>query len=147
MIGDMAASSDFFRSTCTNIFERMINTVPSNVVLTDVIEPVSVKPRSLDISVNANGTITVSGIVRVSGLPCSLANANVTSRPERTKLHLDRRCSPPWASESGAPALQPTLRFALLASRTLLHRYRYHGNSFHDSWLRLSQLWPKLHVL
>ncbi len=70
-----AASNSLFVSTCTTLLERMINTVPKNVVLSDIIEPVLVKPRALAIAVNPNGTMTISGTVRVSNI-ASLRSAN-----------------------------------------------------------------------
>ena len=65
----MAAANENFISTCTPLLERMINTVPKNVQLSDIIAPVLVKPRLLAIAVNANGTMTLTGTVRV-GLEC-----------------------------------------------------------------------------
>ncbi|KAH8883560.1 heme peroxidase [Thozetella sp. PMI_491] len=65
MISDMAASNDFFLSTCTDLLARMINTVPRGVVLSNVIQPVEVKPRDLRIDLAMNGTMTVSGNLRI----------------------------------------------------------------------------------
>ncbi len=64
-MGQMAASQDFFFSTCSSLLERMINTAPRGVTLTDIIEPIPVKPDNLDIDINRDGTMTVSGLVRV----------------------------------------------------------------------------------
>ncbi len=66
MIGSMAACNGFFLSTCSALLERMINTVPSSIVLSDIIEVVPVKPRGLNIAINSNNSMTVSGTVRVS---------------------------------------------------------------------------------
>ncbi len=64
-ISNLASSQDFFFETRTSLFERMINTVPQDVVLSDMIEAVPVKPKKLFVAVNTNGTMTISGILRV----------------------------------------------------------------------------------
>lgn len=68
MISQMASSNDFFLNTCTNMFERMINTVPRDVKLTDVIKPLKIKPRKLSVTVNDDQTLSVSGFIRVSAI-------------------------------------------------------------------------------
>ncbi|OTB00204.1 hypothetical protein M426DRAFT_324446 [Hypoxylon sp. CI-4A] len=65
LIRRMAESQRFFWDTCATLLERMLNTVPKGVQLTDVIEPIAVKPNNLFITVNSNGTQTVSGEVRI----------------------------------------------------------------------------------
>lgn len=47
------------------MLERMINTVPRSVKLTDIIKPIAVKPRNLFITPNADGTLYVNGFIRV----------------------------------------------------------------------------------
>jgi hypothetical protein len=66
MIARMAADNDFYQATCTVFLERMLNTVPSSVTLFNVSVPYVVKPVQLYATVNANGTMTVSGTIRVS---------------------------------------------------------------------------------
>ena len=62
-----AQSNHDFLDTCKNLIERMINTVPSNVMLSKPITPITVKPYNLNIIVNATtNTMAVSGQVRVS---------------------------------------------------------------------------------
>ncbi|OTA94923.1 hypothetical protein M434DRAFT_29467 [Hypoxylon sp. CO27-5] len=65
LIRRMAESQQFFWDTCTTLLERMLNTVPKDVQLTDVIQPIQIKPNNLFITVNSNGTETVSGEVRI----------------------------------------------------------------------------------
>ncbi|KAL7940295.1 heme peroxidase [Trichoderma barbatum] len=65
MISQMASSNDFFLNTCNAMFERMINTVPRHVKLTDVIKPLGIKPRKLSVAVNADQTLSVTGVVRI----------------------------------------------------------------------------------
>lgn len=65
-MGKMAASKDFFLSTCNTLLERMINTVPKGVALTEPIEFYPVKPRFLNVDLMPDGQMTVSGLFRVS---------------------------------------------------------------------------------
>ncbi|KAK1238510.1 hypothetical protein MKX07_006656 [Trichoderma sp. CBMAI-0711] len=74
MISQMATSNDFFLDTCNTMFERMINTVPSNVKLTDI-NPLDVKPRKLTVTVNDDETLSVTGVIRVVD---NLINGNGT---------------------------------------------------------------------
>ena len=46
----------------------MLHTVPSSVQLTDVIEPLPVKPQNIALLYMGDGTLRLSGEVRVSGL-------------------------------------------------------------------------------
>ncbi|KAJ7658396.1 heme peroxidase [Mycena polygramma] len=58
-----AKSPKAFAATCADLFARMLNTVPKDVQLTDVIAPLPVKPTNLEL-VFRNDTIHVSGQVR-----------------------------------------------------------------------------------
>lgn len=55
-----------YASTCANLFSRMIDTVPQGVKLTDVIEPLPVKPQSAALTYMNDGTLLLTGQVRVS---------------------------------------------------------------------------------
>ncbi|KUJ22208.1 uncharacterized protein LY89DRAFT_729673 [Mollisia scopiformis] len=55
-----------FNSMCTSILQRMIETVPPTVALSDIIAPYEVKPSGLQLTLLAGGTqITFSGEIRV----------------------------------------------------------------------------------
>ncbi|RYO80388.1 hypothetical protein DL762_007660 [Monosporascus cannonballus] len=64
IISRMAQDNDFYLTTCKNLLERMIDTVPKNVELSDVIEPIVTKPDYMNIVVNEDGTLFVRGEVR-----------------------------------------------------------------------------------
>jgi Na+/phosphate symporter len=68
---ELAKSSGLFSSTCGALLTRMLNTVPRNVTLTYVIEPLPVKPADLTLMRNNNGTFSLSGNVRVSAYFCA----------------------------------------------------------------------------
>lgn len=55
-----------FNTMCTSILQRMIETVPPTVTLSDVIAPYEVKPSGLQLTLLSGGTqITFSGDIRV----------------------------------------------------------------------------------
>ncbi|UKZ52527.1 hypothetical protein TrVGV298_006304 [Trichoderma virens] len=86
-IGRMATSPAYFYKTCQDLLERMINTVPKGVTLTEPLQPYPVKPSRLFATINSNGTMTMTGYIRVIG--------SVAANPNRTiKLHIH----PPFAS-------------------------------------------------
>ncbi|KAK4081296.1 CAZyme family AA2 [Trichoderma aggressivum f. europaeum] len=84
MISQMASSNDFFLSTCNTMFERMLNTVPRDVQLTDVIEPLKIKPRKLSVTVNDDETLSITGFIRIVD---DLISANGT----QVIIHLSSR--------------------------------------------------------
>lgn len=65
----LGQSKEYFSTTCNTLFERMINTVPRGVKLSDVIQPLAVKPINVTFDINyVKGTpaVTLSGYIRVS---------------------------------------------------------------------------------
>ncbi|KAJ7189237.1 heme peroxidase [Mycena filopes] len=67
-----ANSPDLFASTCSALFARMLDTVPSGVQLSDVITPLPVKPAALGFTLDS-GVLQFTGRVRFWNLT---ANAN-----------------------------------------------------------------------
>ena len=60
----LAKSPDTFRSTCANLFAKMIDTVPRGVTLTPVLDPSQVKYLNLSMNVDWRGKLTLSGSLR-----------------------------------------------------------------------------------
>ena len=56
-------------STCAGLFARMLDTVPNGVVLTEVIEPLPVKPKGVALTFMGDGTFSLRGEVRVRHFP------------------------------------------------------------------------------
>ncbi|QRW22026.1 manganese peroxidase 2 [Rhizoctonia solani] len=54
-----------FLSTCGSILQRMIDTVPSTVKLSDPITPMKVKPHDLQLQLLSTGQIRLDGYIRV----------------------------------------------------------------------------------
>jgi hypothetical protein len=62
-----AEANNFFLSTCVTLLERMINTVPRGVELTEIITPIPVKPSNMRLEVANNGeSLALFGSIRVS---------------------------------------------------------------------------------
>ncbi|KAJ7763420.1 heme peroxidase [Mycena metata] len=65
-----ANSADLFASTCASLFTKMLNTVPAGVQLTEVINPLPVKPDYLHFNLGADGeSLQFSTQVRLWDLP------------------------------------------------------------------------------
>ncbi|KAF8188886.1 heme peroxidase, partial [Mycena galopus ATCC 62051] len=59
-----ANSATLFSSTCATLFAKMLDTVPSTTVLTDVLVPLPVKPWDVDLIMNGD-TLELFGIIRL----------------------------------------------------------------------------------
>ncbi|KAF9486235.1 heme peroxidase [Pholiota conissans] len=100
------ATPKAFADTCRDLIERMINTVPKDVVLSDVVQFVPAKVASVQLSVT-NEALNLKAMLRVSSssrIPLSTANPlrNVTMFWEsRTGGSCNRRtCSSPFVSQN-----------------------------------------------
>jgi len=84
----MAASAEFFSLTCQTLLERMINTVPRGVQLTDIITPIRIKPTLLDIILMPETkTMTIWGSVRVSsGAPPEIGDTKTEASTRSRSL-------------------------------------------------------------
>jgi hypothetical protein len=58
-----------FLKTCVGLLQRMIETIPKGVVLSDVVTPMEVKPINATLDFDAHGDLIFSGYVRVSLTP------------------------------------------------------------------------------
>ncbi|CAI6332964.1 unnamed protein product [Periconia digitata] len=59
------ADATHFQERCQDVLARMIDTVPKDVVLSEPINPIDVKPYINLLALNHNGTIDFSGYIRV----------------------------------------------------------------------------------
>ncbi|KAK7045256.1 peroxidase [Favolaschia claudopus] len=64
-MASFADSSELFASTCASLFARMLDTVPKDVQLSDVIDPLPIKPSEVQIVLGTNGKLLLSGVVRL----------------------------------------------------------------------------------
>lgn len=64
----LSASTSYFAGQCSAIFQRMIETVPGQVILTTAVDPTSttnLKPYGIALNVNWSGNMTLTGYFRV----------------------------------------------------------------------------------
>ncbi|RPD54679.1 heme peroxidase [Lentinus tigrinus ALCF2SS1-7] len=64
-----ANDADLFKSACGTLLARMLDTVPSDVKLSDVIEPLPVKPASMLLKYTGDNTFNLTGLVRFYNMP------------------------------------------------------------------------------
>jgi hypothetical protein len=62
----LANQGQGFLDTCVKLLERMINTVPKTVTLSDVITPIEVKPINATLDFDMAGNLIFSGYIRVT---------------------------------------------------------------------------------
>lgn len=85
------ASPTTFTSTCASLLQRMIDVVPSGVVLSDPILPYAVKPVGLQLTMNGGGaSLQLSGSIRVrtTGLPQAVSGVTLAYK-DRTGVSCD----------------------------------------------------------
>ncbi|KAH7018640.1 heme peroxidase [Macrophomina phaseolina] len=123
----LGQSKEYFFSTCGDLFERMINTVPREVALSDVIHPMTVKPVNFTFDIINDQTLRLSGVVRYlpsdnaapSTLEVSLADKAGKAMASITARVIEEKGSSFW----GATAYYPVvfdINLAGIASRNNL---------------------------
>ncbi|KAJ7062951.1 heme peroxidase [Mycena amicta] len=70
-----------FQSTCGSLLERMLNTVPNSVQLTDVVDPLPVKPSQLTLSLASDGSLQLAGYIRIFSTAPEAATVNANDMP------------------------------------------------------------------
>ncbi|CAJ2506701.1 Uu.00g078870.m01.CDS01 [Anthostomella pinea] len=63
-IESLAASEDSFQTQCNTLFAKMIDTVPSDVVLSDPITPMPWKATDIGLDISSSGSVSVAGLIR-----------------------------------------------------------------------------------
>lgn len=75
----LSASASYFAGQCAGIFQRMIETVPGSVTLTTAVDPTSttnLRPYGMALSINWQGSMTLTGYFRVRKLHAQIENRN-----------------------------------------------------------------------
>ena len=67
----LAASPQLFSETCSTLLERMINTVPSHVTLSDAVQLITAKPMDVQLDISPVG-LTLNATLRVCNFTKSL---------------------------------------------------------------------------
>lgn len=65
---ELAQQGQGFLNACSTLLQRMVETVPSNVVLSDVISPMGIKPINASLDFDTTGNVIFTGYIRVSKL-------------------------------------------------------------------------------
>ncbi|KAI9664515.1 MAG: hypothetical protein M1821_005961 [Bathelium mastoideum] len=91
MKGLAAGGTEGFFDTCVDLLARMLNTVPSSVRLTDVVQPMQIKPVNVTFDLDQSGTLILRGALRylASGsdsAPSSITLAAVSTSQTSTAL-------------------------------------------------------------
>ncbi len=62
---ELGNQGEAFVVTCVVFLQRMIETVPNHVVLSDVISPLKVKPINATLDFDSHGNLLFTGFIRV----------------------------------------------------------------------------------
>ncbi|KAK7053899.1 peroxidase [Favolaschia claudopus] len=76
-----AQNPNLFSAQCGSLLERMLNTVPRTVQLSEVIEPLPLKPYQLSLNMASNGSLMLSGYIRIFGTSVEAAAATPAAMP------------------------------------------------------------------
>ncbi|TVY44967.1 WSC domain-containing protein [Lachnellula occidentalis] len=61
----LAKSGNVFFDTCVDLFQRMLDTVPAGVVLSDIVAPMAVKPINATLDFDNDGNLIFTGYIRI----------------------------------------------------------------------------------
>lgn len=59
------SDANAFANTCQAILQRMIEVVPSSVTLSEIIDPIPIKPVAIQMTFDSSGTLALTGEIRV----------------------------------------------------------------------------------
>ncbi|KAF7330880.1 Peroxidase [Mycena venus] len=102
-----AQDPDFFSTQCGSLLERMLNTVPKSVQLSEIINPLPVKPFQLFLSLATNGSLVLSGNIRIFDTSPAAAAASAANMPV-TLSWKDRNGKPNATYSTSAVAVSET---------------------------------------
>lgn len=81
----LAGQGQGFLNTCSILLQRIIETVPKGVVLSDIIKPISLKPVNTTLEFDASGNLIFTGYIRTLtssvSAPSSIQLAIANSKP------------------------------------------------------------------
>ncbi|KAF7351047.1 hypothetical protein MSAN_01667000 [Mycena sanguinolenta] len=123
-------------STCSSLLERMINTVPSEVILSDLILPIPFTARDYLLSINQDGTLNLQ--VTADVLAPALNNNRVVT------LHWNDRESTSCASSACSVSSIQTTQDTSLRNGFTLQSYKFSVNvnatiSFSNFWFTVDE--------
>jgi len=78
----LSQSTDLFFDVCVDVLSRAMNTVPENVTLSDVIEPIEWKPMNTTFDCDGkSGKLILTGMIRVSTFQASKRRIPANNSP------------------------------------------------------------------
>ncbi|KAF2184850.1 heme peroxidase, partial [Zopfia rhizophila CBS 207.26] len=92
----LGQSEEYFARACKRLFERMINTVPKEVGLSEVVEPAVVKPVNVSFDIANNGKVVLRGAIR-------LLMPTAESAPEKIEVSLSSNAKTTPSTVSALP--------------------------------------------
>ncbi|KAL1842674.1 hypothetical protein VTK73DRAFT_3070 [Phialemonium thermophilum] len=109
-----------FMNTCKTVLQKMIDTVPSGVVLTaDPVTPYAVKPVDLQLTLNPDGqTLLLSGYIRVrtTNLPASSISSLTLTYKDRNGGNDCGSCATTATVQGSAAGFDDTFAFFPIAA-------------------------------
>jgi hypothetical protein len=70
------ANAAYFKAQCEDVFERMLNLVPGDVMLSEPLEPADVRPDITSYQLKADGSVEFAGYIRVRVTPITGRDAD-----------------------------------------------------------------------
>ncbi|KAF7336882.1 Peroxidase [Mycena venus] len=133
-----ASSAATFSSTCATLIGRMIDTVPTGVVLRDPVVPIPFKPRDFLLSVTAAGTLNLQVTADIFG-PSVINNNRVVT------LHWADRKSSTCASGACSASPISTTSNPSLRNGNTLQSYKFSvtvpaAASFSSFWFTVDEV-------
>jgi len=77
----LASQGIGFLNTCNNLLQRMIEVVPKEVVLSDIISPQTVKPVNATLDLDSSGNLLFPGSIRVGFSSVFVVSSNIRLDP------------------------------------------------------------------
>ncbi|CAD6569744.1 MAG: hypothetical protein ASARMPRED_003128 [Alectoria sarmentosa] len=118
----LSASASYFAGQCSDIFQRMIETIPQGVTLTTAVDPTSttnLRPYGIALNVNWKGNMTLTGYFRyiqISGAaaaPSTLTIALINRAGQTTATTVT---APVSSADTGTGIWGPTRSYAFTLS-------------------------------
>ena len=110
----LGQSNDYFISQCSDVFQRMIETVPYTVTFTNEIDPTTstnLKPYNVNLNVDWKGNMILTGYLRyvqVSGAPAAPATYTVTLVGRNGKVTTTSATATKSTTDTGSGIYGPT---------------------------------------
>ena len=103
----------FFRTTCQTLLQRMIETVPGGVALTDVIQVYDVKPAAVQLTLVDANTINFAGYIRVRTTALAVSSVQVVYKDRTGGSNCGGSCTVATTAAGTAAGLDDTFAVSI----------------------------------